>query len=142
MHANNFFQIEKVRDYFLPPLLECTYIAKSLCDCEVNTKTEYQIERLDFPCIPDKAEIELNFYPFISWTDLSNEKNNLLKAEQLSEIPELYRKNETLYNNLNNIALENTLMKNRLSSMENSLSWILSKPFRAVDNFIKKILKK
>jgi hypothetical protein len=142
VHANNFFQIEKVRDYFLPPLLECTYIAKSLCECEVNTKTKYPIDELDFPCIPDKAEIELNFYPFISWTDYRKEKNNLLKAEQLSEIPELKRKSEILSINLNNLALENISLKNRISSMESSLSWKISKPFRLVDNFYKKFLKK
>ncbi len=122
VHANNFQPPRIYEEGILPPLLECSYISRKLCQCIPNGSVEFPVLGLDYSCVPNHIDTRLNFWPFITGQSSDIEKQATTQAAILAEL------RATLASSTE----KNILLQRELSKLKSSASWRVTEPLRII----------
>jgi len=131
VHANNYTPMTAHGNVILPDVLECSYIRKDLCPCKPNTTETFPIKDLDFACdSSDDAAPDwtLDFWPFISQQDIAWEKTAKTNAEEAM----------ALHEKITRMRRKSKNLEFRLSCMEGSFSWRVTRPCRKAYSILQK----
>jgi len=125
VHANNFVPLLDLPEGLLPPLLECCFVRKDLCPCRLNGTEVFPLAGIDQPNFSDRADPDLDFWPFLSGQSEARERQALRRARHLVA---LLRQNTDQRRRIKQLEFD-------LAAARGGLSGSLSAPIRALRRF-------
>jgi len=129
VHANNFVPLLDLPEGPLPPLLECSFIRKDLCPCHLNETEAFPLAGIDQPNFPDRADPDLDFWPFISGQEKDAESKARRRARHLTNLEHAVTSQRRF---IKQLQFENATIKA-------SVLWRFGAPFRFLKNLAKSI---